>query len=804
MRPFPPRVVVPVLIGLLLPLVSVSPQSIRGSVADAGGVPVPGVLIQLVGTDTVAVARTLTNELGQFFIVAPRAGTFRVRTLRIGFKPVLSEPVALTAGQEVPQQIALSGISLGLDTVRVGGRAVCGKTYDAGSMTVAIWEQARAAITSTAITGGMRNIFSRRVYYDQLLDNVGFRTVKETQSIETVPVVQPWPAESPANLHQFGYIVQVLDSTVYRAPGLEALASPSFFQDHCFKLANAKEKTQIAIEFDPTPDRRSIADIRGVVTLDRATAHLRSIEFRYVFPENKDLETGARGVVEFARLANGTWGISRWNIRMPILEMSRAGTVRSNRGVSSAEAQVSVKNVRSTGGELALAMLGPDTLFSRPPLVLNGTVADSATGRELAGLTVGLIGTQSMAQTDARGRFSLSGVLPGEYSLGVRTPGLDSLGTLSETSVSITDGKEAVRVRVPSSTQVVNAICGASRERTGIPGIVTGLLGMANGSAPPADTKVMIEWTDRATNTPRSAALDPGPQGDFKLCGVPVGTPVTLRAATGTMRAEPVTLTLAATQPVESVRMVLDVAAAAVATLTGSVVIDSGGGPIEAAEAVFPALGRTVSTNALGAFRITDLPPGTHQFVVRKAGFGPMETQLTLAPHEVAQRRIVLSRVQALPEVRVSAVPARLAEFEANRKLGAGIFYTREWLATQEGNTLSAVMLQTPGVWLWNAQDGTRRASVASNRTCRRVVQRGPGGGPAYYTCAPCFAEVWLDANRVSRPGDPFDINLIPVSEIEAIEYYRGSSEAPARYKTFDTGSCGIVVIHTRMSRKTP
>jgi hypothetical protein len=802
MRPLCFRSCVSVFIAILFPALSVSPQSVRGSVADAGGVPVPGVLVQLIATDSSIAARTLSNELGGFFIVAPRAGTYRVRTLRIGYRPVLSEPVTLTAGQETPQQIALSNVSLGLDTVRVGGRAVCGKSYDAGSMTVAIWEQARAAISSTAITGGMRNIFSRRVYYDQLLDNVGFRTVKETQSIETVPVVQPWPAESPANLHQFGYIVQVLDSTVYRAPGMEMLASTIFFQDHCFRLANARERSQIAIEFDPTPDRRNVADIRGVVTLDRATAHLESIEFRYVFPDNKDLETGARGNVEFVRLANGAWGVGRWNIRMPILEMSRAGTVRSNRGVSSAEAQVRVMNVRSTGGELALAMLGPDTLFSRPPLMLNGTVADSATGRDLADVTVGLIGTQSMTKTDARGRFTLTGVLPGEYSLGVRTPGLDSLGTVNESSVSITDGKEAIRVRVPSSTQVVNAICGAGRDRVGIPGIVTGLLGMADGSAPPSDTKVTIEWTDRATNTARSAALDPGPQGDFKLCGVPVGTQVTLRAATGSMRAEPVTFVLPAERPVESVRMVLDVAAPAVASLSGSVVIDSGSAPIEAAEAIFPELGRTAMTNAQGVFRLTDIPPGTHQFIVRKPGFGPMQTSLTLAPHEVAQRRVVLSRAQSLPEVKVLTTPARLAEFEANRKLGAGIFYTREWLATQEGNTLSAVMLQTPGVWLWNAQDGTRRASVASKRTCNRVwVQMGTGG---YYTCAPCFAEVWLDANRVSRPGTPFDINTVPVSEIEAIEYYRGASEAPARYKTFDGGACGVVVIHTRMSRRTP
>jgi hypothetical protein len=768
-------------------------QSVRGTVADAGGVPVPGVLIQLIGADSQPAARALTNDLGNFLLVAPRAGTYRVRTLRIGFKPVLSEPVTLVAGQEMPQQIALASISLGLDTVRVGGRPVCGKAYDAGSMTVAIWEQARAAMTSTAITGGMRNIFSRRVYYDQLLDNAGFRTIKQTQSIETVPVVQPWPAESPANLHQFGYIVQVLDSTVYRAPGMEMLASAVFFQDHCFKLANAKEKTQIAIEFDPTPDRRNIADIRGVVTLDRATAQLKSIEFRYVFPENKDLETGARGNVEFVRLANGAWGVARWNIRMPILEMSRAGQVRSNRGVSSAEAQVRVMNVRSTGGELALAMLGPDTLFSRPPLVLNGTVQDSLTGRDLAGARVTLQGTGLETTSDARGRFSLNGVLPGEYDLAVHTPGLDSLGTASETMVSITDAKEPVRVRVPTSAMIVGAICGA-RERSGIPGMLVGAVTPGEAATLPPNTKVSLEWTETG-GQPRSVTLPIDAAGNFRMCGVPVATSVTLRAAADSVRATPVIFVLAAEKPVENVLLELSKRAVATATLAGTVVVDSGGSPIAGVEIMLPSVGLNAHSDTKGAYRLPDVPVGTHRVLARKPGYSPLDATLTFAANETVTRRLVLSRVTVLNEVVVTTDRA-MRTFEEHKALGLGRFLTREFLELQEGNTMSAVMSALPGVRILpGMSSGSFRPiyAVTSNRRCLPDFRYG-----AKQECRPCFALIIFDGVAMNPyGGEPFDINSLPVREIEAIEHYPSPSIVPDRYRSFET-ACGLVVIHTR------
>jgi hypothetical protein len=778
------RAVVSGLVGLTVSASSANSQAVRGSVTDAGSVPVPGVLVQLIGADSSIAARVLTNERGQFLIVAPRAGTYRVRTLRIGFRPVLSVPITLATGQEVPQQIALASISLGLDTVKVGGRATCGRS-DAGSMTLAIWEQARAAISATQVTGGMRAIFTRRVTWDQLLDNAGFRTVKQSTAIETGTDAQPWKSESPEVLHAKGYIERFDDSTVYRAPGLEMLASPLFFEDHCFRLANARERSEINVEFDAIPERRMMPEIRGSFTLDRATAQLKRLEFRYVNRENVDLESGARGTVEFERLRNGAWVISRWNIRMPILELNR--TMR--RG---GEALVRVANVRSMGGEMALVAARGDTLFSRPPLVLTGTVADSASGRELAGARVSIEGTDISATSDARGRFSLPGVLPGEYALAVRTPWLDSLGTASETDVSIIDAREPIRLRVPSSAQIVRSICG-SRERGGIPGMVLGAVTVGDTGALPANTKVSLEWNEPTGGGVRTVSLQPDASGSFRMCGVPVATSVTLRAAADSVRAAPVIFVLAPEKPVESLMVELTTRAVATATLAGTVVVDSGGAPIDGVEIILPSVALNARSDAKGAYRLSDIPVGTHRVLARRPGYGPLEATLAFAATETVTRRLVLSRVTVLNEVVVTA-DRGMRSFEEHKALGLGKFLTREFLETQEGNSMSGLMSTLPGIRLYYGSKGKRQIYyVVSTRRCLPDLAM-----EVLALCIPCYSLVIVDGIAMNKFNTmAFDINSLAIRDIEAIEHYPSPSTVPMRYRNNET-SCGLVVVHMR------
>lgn len=65
-----------------------------------------------------------------------------------------------------------------------------------------------------------------------------------------------------------------------------------------------------------------------------------------------------------------------------------------------------------------------------------------------------------------------------------------------------------------------------------------------------------------------------------------------------------------------------------------------------------------------------------------------------------------------------------------------------------------------------------------------------------------CYAQVyWNDmiVYRGSQLGkeELFNINSVPVDQIEALEYYAGPAQTPLRYSKLNS-TCGVVVIHTR------
>src|SRR5580765_3553770 len=101
----------------LVPLLAtiVAGQTIRGVVVDQGDTPLAGVVMQLVDSASNVAGRTLSNERGEFRIVAARAGTYRVRTMRIGYRPATSDAFVLPAGGEVAQRLVLTGIRFLLD-----------------------------------------------------------------------------------------------------------------------------------------------------------------------------------------------------------------------------------------------------------------------------------------------------------------------------------------------------------------------------------------------------------------------------------------------------------------------------------------------------------------------------------------------------------------------------------------------------------------------------------------------------------------------------------------------------------------
>lgn len=785
-------------------------QTVRGEIVDrATGRPAAGVVVQLLDVGDRAVAQGFTDPRGQYRLTSPTPGTFRVRTLRIGFRPATSQTFTLAQGADVTLLPLHAGAAVALDTVRVMGRNSCEALRDART-TFALWEQARTALTAARITAGERYMSARLVTYQRASRPRSGEVIALHASELRGITRRPWRALSPDSLQRVGYMVRDERNWLhFYAPDLDALLSEEFLTDHCFRIAPESDARQIGIAFAPTRERRDLPEINGTLWLDRASSELRRLEFRYVNVDDEIMDARAGGTVEFAALRNGLWVVSRWNIRMPVVEQryEAASGINSRARVAYRD----VTEIREEGGILAVAVQGDDTLFTAPPIVIAGIVRDSAKETPVAGAGVSLRGTVSRTTTDSLGKFRLTDILPGRYVVEFRTPVLEALGAVHSIPVTVTDSGVAMDVGLPSAEWLGDRLCsGGSRI-----GVIAGIVYRSGGDAvAPAGTRVVGEYrekqlsADPIANTARfserarwvDATTDI--HGRYRLCQVPVGSPVQVVAETDSSRSGPVMVTVPETLRVAVSDLVLDRLGGRLTTFAGVVMSDVDGRPIPEAQVLLPDLPRTAFTDEEGAFRISNIPAGTHTVVVRRIGHKQQTISLTFAANRTLERRLLLSRVVTLDTVAVRAA-AEIPSFDEHRRIGLGQFLTRDVLAKHEGRRLSEVLSEV---------SGTRIVRGAGGHTAWLSASRGGRGGGCYdldgeteldrfqgKRCA-CYAQVYLD-NMPFFLGREMDevpnLNRIPLSSIEAIEFYRSPAETPAQYSTLNS-NCGVLVIHTR------
>jgi hypothetical protein len=453
---------------------------------------------------------------------------------------------------------------------------------------------------------------------------------------------------------------------------------------------------------------------------------------------------------------------------------------------------------------------------------IRGTIVDSASGKGVARARVSVSGTTLQTTADSLGRFTIAGAPSGDQMLAIHTLSLDSLNAGYSVPVTVTGGTD-VAVRVPSALQIAASACEGHGYGAG--GILLGRLRVDGDSTAPLSGTVSAEWGARQSG----AAAAPGDsrwvsatadtRGRFALCGVPLDTVLTLKALTDRASGQAGAVRVPASARFARTEIVLRKEVAATGILAG-IVTDSANVPVGGVEVSLPDLSRTTLTNDQGAFALRDVPPGTQRLSVRRVGYGPVEAQIAIEAGHTVQRHIRMARATNLDSVVVTekVVDHQLDDFEVNKKLGLGHFLTRAELAPQEGRSTGAVLTSVPGIKVFAigpyAWVGSGRHNVTS------LTGGGAAGGVRLDDSdvlkrAPlwdCYALVYLDNHLVFRgqrfptesrlfghvtQWEPlFDINSIPVAEIEAIEYYASAAQTPMKYATLNS-ECGVLVIHT-------
>jgi hypothetical protein len=444
---------------------------------------------------------------------------------------------------------------------------------------------------------------------------------------------------------------------------------------------------------------------------------------------------------------------------------------------------------------------------------IRGTVIDSVSGKPVASARVAVYNTAFQTVADSLGRFAFSDVPAGDRALTIHTASLDSLSASYTVPVTVS-AATTIAVRVPSALQIAGTACG---DGYGSGGIVLGRLKLDDSTGSLAGT-VSAEWkTAAGSEAPKWVSATADARGRFALCGVPLDTALSLRALTDGASGQATGFRVSSAARFGRTELVLRRERTTTATFAG-VVTDSTNKPIINAEVMLPDLGKGTGTNEQGVFVLRDLPAGSQRVVVRHVGYGAIETQLMFASGQTLQRHIMMVRSTTLDSVVVTekSTDHALDDFEVNRRLGLGHFLTRAELAPQEGRSTGAVLTSIPGIkvyvmgpYAWVGSSRHNATSLHGGGVGKLGLDKADSLKQA--PLWECYALVYLDRNLIWRgqkytyrtpqgvvtQWEPlFDINTIPVSSIEAIEFYATGAETPMKYASLNS-ECGVLVIHT-------
>lgn len=306
-------------------------QRVTGRVTlPTGDVPPARVLVEVNDERGRVAARGLTDDRGRFDIALDAAGRYNVRALRIGYLPAETGELVVGARATVTANIVLRSPAVVLRSIQVVEEAACAADWKGAGLTATLWEEARKALASAQVTAseGQLRVLAREV---QALASPTGEVLDSTLTAiwQEASTVRPFESVSERTLLMDGYVTAgEHGETIYRAPDFDVLLSPAFVTTHCLRVVSgaADSATRIGLAFEPTL-QRSRTDIAGVMWLDRETAELREVDFRFTGSEMLDDAPFQGGHVRFAVLPTGHWVVTGWQLRMP-RPLERELTVR--------------------------------------------------------------------------------------------------------------------------------------------------------------------------------------------------------------------------------------------------------------------------------------------------------------------------------------------------------------------------------------------------------------------------------------------------------------------------------------------
>ncbi|MBL0171831.1 MAG: carboxypeptidase regulatory-like domain-containing protein [Gemmatimonadaceae bacterium] len=360
---------------------------------------------------------------------------------------------------------------------------------------------------------------------------------------------------------------------------------------------------------------------------------------------------------------------------------------------------------------------------------VEGMAYDSLAKRPLRDAFISVVGTSRSTTSDEKGRFRLDSVPEGQQQFTMQHAAFDSLGLSGVSArVMVQPKTPKVVLAVPSFETLWRAACGevpAPRDSA----LVYGTVRDAVGGLAQAGALVDVSWIDLVGGGSSLASIGQrrwrrqsitDARGEFALCGVPAGTPLTLRAALDSADTLSVSaLELEATTVRVRRRDVLVSRVVAAPAVTGSgvardsmpvaptaatptgvvigLVTNAAGAPIANAAIAVETMAE-VRSGEDGRFMVRDVPAGSRQVTVVSIGLQPYTSFINLMAGDTVRLTVPMSTAQTLEAVTVRAtvMSVRIRDFEERRRTGSGV--VRDSTDIKRYPDLSSVLRTVPNV----------------------------------------------------------------------------------------------------------